>query len=193
MTIDRLLPRRAALVVVAALGALALAAPVAHAGIRDNPENKSLPPTANPGYFLGYPTGTYSWHGCTATATKATLVERVAGAPQLAKGTHQAAVSFTVSRVAPYLTWQAKRGWKICGVQAAVVLSNASVDSDLLAEVGYTSGPQKGSTARGDGKETISVPIARKAIDRAEFEQYEGLTFSIRYVQDVTVYLKRVR
>jgi hypothetical protein len=76
-------------------------------------------------------------------------------------------------------------------VQASAVLRNADVDADLLAEIGYTSGRQAGSTARGDGRETISVPIPRKAIDRAEYERYEGKTFSIVSIQDVTVYVKR--
>lgn len=176
----------------AVAGALLLTVPVVHADVKNNPENKSLPPSANPGYFLGYPTGTYSWHGCTATATKASLADRIPGAPALAKGSHQRAVTFTVRQSAPYVSWQVKDGWTICGVQASAQLSNKDVDADLLAEIGYTSGRKKGSTAK-DGKETIRVPIAKKAIDRAEFEQYEGKTFSIVQLQDVTVYIKRLK
>lgn len=183
------IPIRAGLAVALAL---TLAAPAAAISIRDNPENKRLPPTANPGYFLGYPSGTYSWHGCTATAIRASL-NRVAEAPQVGRGSRQSAVTFTAQLgTPPYISWQAKRGWTICGVQASVVLRNDTVDADLLAEVGYTSGRQKGSTAR-DGRETIPVPIPRKAIDRAEYERYEGKTFSIVSIQDVTVYVKRAR
>lgn len=172
--------------------AVLLAAPAAHAALRDSPEYKRLPPTANAGYFLGYPSGTYSWHGCTATATKAS-VRRLPQAPPLMRGTKQGAVTFTATLGAPpYISWQAKRGWTICGVQASAVLRNPDVDADLLAEIGYTSGRQKGSTAR-DGRETIRVPIPRKAIDRAEYERYEGKTFSIVSIQDVTVYVKRAR
>ena len=182
-------PRRAAALAVAAL---ALAAPAASAALKDSPEYKRLPPTANAGYFLGYPSGTYSWHGCTATATKASL-RRVPEAPLLSRGTRQNTVSFTAMLgTPPYISWQAKRGWTICGVQASVLLSHPDVGALLLAEIGYTSGRQKGSTAR-DGRETISVPIPRKAIDRAEFERYEGKTFTISSVQDVTVYVKRAR
>lgn len=178
----------------AALAALTLVAvPVAQAALKDLPEYKKLPPTANAGYFLGYPTGTYTWHGCTATATKGTLRPRVPGAPPLAKGTRQKTVTFTVTVGAPYISWVVKDGWTICGVQASAVLSNPDVDSDLLAEIGYTSGRAKGSTAKGDGKETIKVPIAKKAIDRGEYEKFEGKTFSIRYLQDVTVYVKRAK
>ncbi len=176
----------------AALAALTIAAPLAQAAAT-NPETQQLPPTANPGYLLGYPTGTYQWHGCKATATKASLSDRIPGSPPFYKGTHQGAVSFKVSRTAPYISWQVKDGWKICGVEGAAQLTNPAVDEDLLAEVGYTSGAKKGSTAK-DGRETIKVPIGKKAIDRGpEFEKFEGKTFSIVLLQDVTVYVKRVR
>ncbi|HEV7774896.1 MAG TPA: hypothetical protein VGO48_16570 [Conexibacter sp.] len=190
MTILRLQSRRAA--VLAALAAALLLVPAAFAATRGNPETKSLPPTANPGYLLGYPTPTYQWHGCTATATRSSLAERVPGAPPNAKGNHQGAVQFTTSMAAPYVSWQAKRGWTICGVQAAAVLDNPTVDSQLLAEVGYTSGRQRGSTAR-DGRETILVPIKRGAIGYRDFEQFEGKTFTIDRIQDIAVFVKRVR
>jgi hypothetical protein len=189
-TILRLHSRRVA--ALAALAAALLLAPAALAAPRGNPETKSLPPTANPGYLLGYPTPTYQWHGCTATATRSTLFERVPGAPPNAKGNHQGAVQFTTSMSAPYVTWQAKRGWKICGVEAAVVLENPTVDSLLLAEIGYTSGAQRGSTAR-DGRETILVPIKRGAIGYQDFAKFEGKTFTIDRIQDVAVFVKRTR
>jgi hypothetical protein len=188
MTILRLQSRRAA--ALAALAAALLLVPAAFAATRGNPETKSLPPTANPGYLLGYPTPTYQWHGCTATATRSTLAPRVPGAPPNAKGSHQGAVQFTTTLAAPYVSWQAKRGWRICGVQAAVVLDNPDVDSQLLAEVGYTSGPQRGSTAS-DGRETILVPIKRGAIGYADFAKFEGKTFTIARIQDVAVFVKR--
>jgi hypothetical protein len=181
--------RTAALV---ALAAALLAVPSALAATRGNPETKSLPPTANPGALLGYPTPTYQWHGCTATATKSSLFERVPGAPLNAKGNHQGAVQFTTSLSAPYVTWQVKRGWTICGVEVAAVLDNPTVDSELLAEIGYTSGKQRGSTAR-TGRETILVPIKRGAIGYQDFRKFEGKTFTIDRIQDVAVFVKRVR
>lgn len=190
MTILRLHSRRAA--ALAALAAALLLVPAAFAATRGNPETKSLPPTANPGYLLGYPTPTYQWHGCTATATKSTLAPRVPGAPPNAKGNHQGAVQFTPRLGAPYMSWQVKRGWTICGVQAAVVLDNPDVDSQLLAEVGYTSGRERGSTAS-DGRETILVPIKRGAIGYQDFAKFEGKTFTIVRIQDVAVFVKRVR
>jgi hypothetical protein len=190
MTIIRF-PRR--VLGLAVVVALALTVPAGAASLRSNPEHKRLPPTANAGYFLGYPSGTYSWHGCTATATKGSL-RRVPEAPPLRRGSKQRAVAFSVQLgTAPSIAWQAKRGWTICGVQASALLRHADVDADLLAEIGYTSGRQTGSTARGDGRETIRVPIPRNAIDRAEYERYEGKTFSIVSIQDVTVYVRRSR
>ena len=111
----------------AAVGALALVALLAPAVVAAkapvNPETKSLPPTANPGYLLGYPTPTYEWHGCKATATQSSQFERVPGAPPNYKGSRQGAVTFRTSLgTSPYISWQVKRGWTICGVEAAVVI-----------------------------------------------------------------------
>ena len=72
------------------------------------------------------------------------------------------------------------------------MLENPTVDSLLLAEVGYTSGSQRGSTAR-DGRETILVPIKRGAIGYQDFAKFEGKTFTIDRIQDVAVFVKRVR
>ncbi len=167
-----------------------LAAPSLASAAKSNPENDKLPPTANAGYFLGYPSPTYSWHGCTRTATKLTLAPPVDGQPPLLKGTKQKAVTFTVASTAPYATWKVKPGWKICGVQVGVVLENPDVSALLLGEAGYTSGTKSGSTAK-DGKETIPVTIPAKGIGSQGFEEFEGKTFSIRSVQHVTVFVKK--
>ncbi|HKG40353.1 MAG TPA: hypothetical protein VKB25_15290 [Conexibacter sp.] len=187
MTTSRSLRR--AIGIAAALSLVPVASAAAFS-LRNSPEYKRLPPTANAGYFLGYPSGTYSWHGCTASATKASL-RRLAQAPPLARGTRQGAVTFTPQLgTPPYISWRANRGWTICGVQASAVLRNPTVDADLLAEIGYTSGPKQGATSA-TGRETISVPIPRKAIDRAEYERYEGKRFTIVSIEDVAVYVRR--
>lgn len=175
-------------VVALALSALVMS-PVS-AGIKDLPENKKLPPDANAGYFLGYPSPTYSWHGCTKTATRQTLAPPVSGQPAVMKGSKQSAVTFKVQSATPTVSWKVKDGWKICGVQVGVVLESPTVPSLLLAQAGYTSGPKKGSTVR-SGKETIAVKIPKKGIGRAGFEEFEGQTFSIRSVQHVTVFVKK--
>jgi hypothetical protein len=180
----------------AALGAL-LAAPgvAAGQGLRNNPEHKGLPPSANAGYFLGFPRPTYSWHGCTATATRvplAALQHPIAGEPRPSRGTTPGAVTFTTTVGAPYVSWKVKRGWTICGAQASARLRNPTVTADLLAEIGYRSGPDSGSTSP-DGRETLRVPIPRRAINRGEYERYEGKVFSIAEIRSVTVFVKRRR
>lgn len=190
-------PLVAAAAAAAGISAL-LAAPgvAAGQGIRSNPENKRLPPSANAGYFLGHPLPTYSWHGCTVTASRVPLraLQRpIPGEPQVGRGTKPGTVRFTTTVGAPYVSWEVKKGWTICGVQASAVLSNSSVDADLLASIGYRSGARSGSTATGTGVETLRVPIPRRAIDRGEFERYEGKVFSIREIRSITVFVKRAR
>ncbi len=157
---------------------------------KSNPEADKLPPSASAGYFLGYPGPTYSWHGCTKTATTRSPAPPVAGEPLVRKGTKQKAVTFTVQRTAPYVSWEVKSGWKICGVQVGVILDNPTLTSQLLAEVGYTSGAKKGSTSS-TGTETIPVTIPTKGIGREGFEKYEGLTFSMERIQHVVVFVKK--
>jgi hypothetical protein len=106
------------------------------------------------------------------------------------KGNKQKAVEFTVRSTTPYVSWKAKKGWKICGVQAGVVLENPAVSSLLLAEAGYTSGTKRGSTVA-TGSETIQVKIPTKGIRVQGYEQFEGKTFSIKSVQHVTVFVKK--
>lgn len=180
----------------AVLGTLLLAPAIAAGqSQRSSPEYKRLPPSANAGLFLGFPSPTYSWHGCTATATRVALKalqQPIPGEPRAGSGTTPSAVTFTATVGAPYLSWKVKRGWTICGVQAAALLRNPDVDADLLAEIGYRSDPKSGSTAK-DGRETLRVPIPRRAIDRGEFERYEGKVFSIAEIRSVTVFVKRAR
>jgi hypothetical protein len=162
------------------------------AAVKSNPENnKRLGPTANPGYFLGYPSPTYSWHGCTKTS-RASLQPRIPQAPQFGKGNAQGAITFTTNRAArPFYSWKAKKGWKICGVQVSVVLSNPNVDSDLLGSAGYTSGYFAGSTAKTAVGETIKVKIAKNAINHRDFVDYEGRTYAMDSIVDVTVFVKK--
>jgi len=173
-----------------ALALCLVAAPSFAVSVKNNPENKKLPPTANVGYFMGYPNPTYSWHGCTKSATKKTLAPPVTGQPEVFKGNKQKAVEFTVQSTTPYVSWKAKKGWKICGVQAGVVLENPAVNSLLLAEAGYTSGKKRGSTVEA-GSETIQVRIPTNGIRAEGYEQFEGKTFSIKSVQHVTVFVKK--
>lgn len=172
----------------AALALCMMVTPAAAA--KSNPERDKLPPSANAGYFLGYPTATYSWHGCTKTATAHTPAAPVDGEPELARGTKQKAATFTISRTAPYVSWQVKSGWKICGVQISAVLESPAVSAMLLAQAGYTSGINSGSTSA-TGTETIQVTIPTKGIGAQGFEEFEGQTFSISSIQQITVFMKK--
>lgn len=174
------------------VGTPLLVAPAAIGKVAKNPENdKSLGPTKSAGYFLGSPTPTYQWHGCTKSDTQQGPRNLVDGSPNTEKSTSRY-VRFTVNTKAyPAFSWEAKAGWRICGVQVAVQLTNPDVDSDLLAEAGYTSGGSAGSTATGDGRERITVKIPAKGIRVRGFEKYEGKTMSIVAFQSVTVFVKR--
>lgn len=155
-----------------------------------NPEGDKLPPTASAGYFLGHPTPTYQWHGCTKTASQKTLARPVPGQPEVGRGSKPSAVEFTVQQgVAPLVSWKVKKGWKICGVQVGAILDNPTVSEMLLGQVGYTSSTRKGSTST-SGTETIQVSIPTKGVG-AGFERFEGKTFSIESIQHVTVFIKK--
>lgn len=175
-----------------ALAMLALSLAVAAAALAaSKPEtDKSLGPSATPGHFLGYPTPTYSWHGCTKEDTQWWPISLVSGSPTTSPSTHRR-VTFTVKRTGyPRFSWKAKAGYRICGVEAAVQLTSPQVrGSDLLAEASYTSGPTSGSTSL-DGREKIKVRIPTKGIDQAGFEEFEGKTFSIAGFQAVSVFVK---
>lgn len=162
-----------------------------------NPETKRFPPTAHTGYFLGAPSPTYSWHGCTATAAAASLAEVEKPTPGIRpdpRGTKQSAVTFTRTVGAPHLAWKAKPGWTICGVQAAVHLTHPDVRATLVATAGYPSGTKNGATAT-DGKETLSVPIPKKRKYEFDgeplFEQFRGKVTTIDQVRVVTVFVRR--
>ena len=182
--------RRLPATLLAAAALLALSA--APASAAKNPEtDKSLGPSAGPGHFLGYPTPTYSWHGCTKEDTQWWPVSLVSGSPTTTKSTSRY-VRFTVNRTGyPRFTWKAKPGYRICGVQAAVQLTSPQVrGSDLLAEASYTSGAKSGATAT-DGREKVKVRIPTKGIDQSGFEEFEGKTFSIFAFQSVSVFVKK--
>lgn len=165
----------------------------ASGGVKVNHENdKRLGPKDNAGEFLGFPSPTYQWHGCTMTA-----VRRMAGAQQVqgepvVKGNRNRAVTFTAQSKAPFLKWKTKPGYRICGVQITTELSNPTVDSDLLASAGYTSFVRSGSTSTGtNGRESIKVRIKNNDINRDNFRGYEGKTYSIGPIHYVIVFVKR--
>jgi hypothetical protein len=182
--------RRLALpLIAAAIAGVPAAAALAKAG--SNPEtDATLGPSAGPGHFLGYPSPTSSWHGCTKEDTQWWPVSLVTGSRTTTPSSHRY-VTFSVNqRGYPRFTWKARAGYRICGVQAAVELYSPQVSEDLLAEASYTSGPTTGATAK-DGRETVKVRIPHNGIGDAGFKQFEGKAFSIFAFQAVSVFVKK--
>ncbi len=176
-----------------ALALAAIALPLAAAS-QPSPQTESLPPEANPGYFLATASATAPWHGCSDTAyaslPEADLVPEevnVAHSPANA----QRAVAFKVNpTVAPYFSWKARAGWTICGAQATVVLDNNTLRTSLLSEVAYPSGASEGSTSK-SGQETITTFIPKNALDESAYRQFEGKHFMLTQFQDVTVFVRK--
>jgi hypothetical protein len=181
-----------------AVGAISAVAASSHSGQIAKKKKKkktvyndsSLGPSKSAGYFDGYPTYTSQWHGCTKMSLF-TLDPDVSILPSAGatKGNMQSAVTFTRNGTAPYLSWEAAPGWKICGAMANGTLSNPDVKDLLLAGFGYTSGSTTGSTAA--GAETIKVKIPKNAINREDYKEFEGKTYSINEVVDVIVYVRK--
>jgi hypothetical protein len=153
-------------------------------------DDSSLGPTKSAGYFTGYPTYGSEWHGCTKQAIY-TLDPTVSILPSagITKGNKQSAITFTKAGTRPFLSWEANPGWKICGAEANGLLSNPNVPDLLLAGFGYTSGRAKGSTA--PGAETIQVKIPKNSVNRTDYKEFEGKTYSISEVVDVIVWVRK--
>ena len=160
-------------------------------GVKKNPENdKSLGPTATPGYFTGYPTPTYEYHGCKLTSRSRTAVERIPGMPAYSSGTKQSAVTFVVNPDKPYVTWRARAGYRICGAQISALLSSPDDDTSHVGGLGYTSGATKGATVR-SGSETIKVRVSKKDANSDIARTMGGKTYSIGSIFDVTVFVRK--
>ncbi len=129
--------------------------------VKPNPESQKRKPNQDLGYYLGHPTPTYQWHGCTQTSTrrapapKNASYDLYAQYPQYApaKGSKQGTVKYAVvtapTRDGWALTWEVKKPakWKICGVQVTGLFDADGVPYLLAAQAGYTSSAKKGSTA----------------------------------------------
>jgi hypothetical protein len=183
--------RRVLVVLVAAAvlwPASAMAKPIPEA-------DSSAGPGEDAGYFLGYPSPTYSWHGCTKTSTQDTPTTLDPGVPGAGPGNKQSKVTWTLEQpsaaTAGYtLRWKVANGWKICGAQIAMRGVKADADADYAMQAGYTSKGSKGSTVT-TGSETIQVKLSKK--DCAELgidKKYAG-TWSIGGIYDVTVFIKK--
>jgi hypothetical protein len=161
-----------------------------------NPEaDKTAKPGDDAGYFLGYPSPTYQWHGCTKTSTQQTPATLDEGVTAPDKGNAQGKVTWTVTTtsaatVGYVVSWKVADGWKICGAQAAVLGRDPSKSFDLAMEAGYTSKAGQGSTAS-SGSETIRVKVSKKDCQDLGVEASYAGSYAIGTIYAVTVFVKK--
>jgi hypothetical protein len=193
MTVD--LRRLAAVCLVP--GLLLSLAPGAAMARKPLPEgNKNAKPNDDQGYLLGYPAPTYMWHGCTKTSSVVTPVSREPEVPQQpAKGNKQSKVTWTVTdsttATARYVvSWKVADGWKICGVEAAVLGRDPNNPYDIGMQIGYTSKATKGSTVT-SGSETIKVKVTKKDTQEMGIDASYAGHFSIAKIYGLTAYIKK--
>jgi hypothetical protein len=187
-------PIRTALATLVVSGLVLAGSGPASAG---NPEtDKNRTPDQDAGYFLGYPSPTYSWHGCTATSTTQTPATLDNGVPKPGKGTKQAKVTWTVTDTAAatsgyVVRWKVAQGWKICGVQLALRGSHPDAPGDLAMEAGYTSKPTKGSTVL-TGSETVKVKVSKDDVEMLGLERaYGGKKYAISAIYGITAFIRK--
>ena len=192
---------RRALATLAVPGLLLSLAPLAPATADRKPlpeANAQAKPNDDQGYFLGYPSPTYAWHGCHKTSSVVTPAPREVEVPeQPAKGNAQGKVTWTTTTsttaTSGYIvSWKVADGWKICGVEAAI-LGDAPDNPYLTAmQVGYTSKATKGSTTTA-GSETIKFKLSKKDCQEIGIDaQYAG-NFSISKIYGLTAYVKKAK
>lgn len=103
-----------------------------------NPEgDKNRKPDQDAGYFLGHPTETYMWHGCTKTSTQQTPATLDEGVHEPGKGNAHNKVTWTTTATTAttskyVLSWKVADGWKICGAQAAILGSDPDAQHRCL-------------------------------------------------------------
>lgn len=193
-------PTRRLLAAAAASGLLLTLAPVAPASAgRPLPENNTnAKPNDDEGYFLGYPSPTSSWHGCHKTSSVVTPATQEAEVPaQPTKGNAQAKVTWTTTAsttaTSRYtVSWKVADGWKICGVEAAILGDAPDNPYLTVMQAGYTSKATKGSTAT-SGSETIRVKLSKQDCQEIGIDtQYAG-NFSIAKIYSLTAYVKKAK
>jgi hypothetical protein len=192
---------RRLLAAAAASGLLFSLAPVtpASADRKPLPENNAqAKPNDDEGYFLGYPSPTYSWHGCHKTSSVVTPAPQEVEVPdQPTRGNAQAKVTWTTTAsttaTSRYtVSWKVADGWKICGVEAAILGDAPDNPYLTVMQVGYTSKATKGSTAA-SGSETIKVHLSKKDCQEIGIDtQYAG-NFSISKIYSLTAYVKKAK
>ena len=111
----------------------------------------SAGPGEDAGYFLGYPSPTYSWHGCTKTSTQDTPTTLDPGVPGIGPGNKQKKVTWTLEsrpppRPATRCGGRSPRAGRSAAPRSAMRGSKADADADYAMQAGYTSKGTKGNT-----------------------------------------------
>jgi hypothetical protein len=182
--------------VLAALAVTGLVLATAGPAAAVNPEgDKNAKPDEHAGYFLGHPTETYMWHGCTKTSTQQTPATLDEGVPAPGKGNAHNKVTWTTTSTTAttskyILSWKVADGWKICGAQAAILGSDPDASFDLAMEIGYTSQGSKGSTVT-SGSETIQTKLSRKDCQELGIDQQFAGKWAISKIYAITVFIKK--
>ena len=96
---------------------------------------------------------------------------------------------FTVQSTTPYVSWEAKKGWKICGVQAGVVLENPAVSSCCSLKRLHLRNKERFDG--GDGVRNHPGQDPRERHPGQGLRTVRGQDFSIKSVQHVTVFVKK--
>ena len=182
--------------VLAALAVTGLVLATAGSAAAVNPEgDKNAKPDDDAGYFLGHPTETYMWHGCTKTSTEQTPATLDEGVPAPGKGNAHNKVTWTLTpstaTTSKYiLSWKVADGWKICCAQAAILGSDPDASFDLAMEIGYTSKGNKGSTVT-SGSETIQTKLSKKDCQELGIDAEFAGKWAISKIYAITVFIKR--
>jgi hypothetical protein len=181
--------------VLAALAVTGLVLATAGPAAAVNPEGDNRKPDQDAGYFLGHPTETYQWHGCTKTSTEQTPATLDEGVPEPGQGNAHNKVTWTLTpstaTTSRYiLTWKVADGWKICGAQSAILGSDPDATFDLAMEIGYTSKGNKGSTVT-SGSETIQTKLSKKDCQELGIDTEFAGKWAISKIYAITVFIKR--
>lgn len=193
-----MISRRPLTVLAAGLTSLALVAGSGGAATALNPEQANRRPNQDAGHFLGHPTPTYQWHGCTKTSTRKTPTKPPIELPPIGRGSGQKKVTWTVvdkpaADSGWMVRWEVDKGWKICGVQVAVRGSHKALATDLAMMAGYTSGVSKGSTVT-SGAETIKVHISAREASMGGLPAANGKkSYKIEDIYAIAVFVKKRR
>jgi hypothetical protein len=189
------LPRLVRSVLALAVTGLLLAGTSPAQAARDPETDKGAKPDQDAGYFLGYPSETAQWHGCTKTSTEQTPATLDEGVPAPGEGSHYSKVTWTLTTTgaatAGYvLSWKVASGWRICGAQATILGRDPDQSFDLAMEAGYTSRAGKGSTVT-SGTETIPVQVSKKDCKDLGVDATYAGSYGIAKIYAITVFVKK--